>query len=225
MPKPQRGRTREPQRPSAAGPPAELAQNASNNVLDSNAARSSGPPGRRPTYPEAVARYEHGMRAFQERRFADAADAFRAILSQYPEEKELADRVRVYLLACERQVRTDATEPRTLEERLYAATLALNAGKVDDAMRHLTAVVAQDPNHDGALYMLGVVHALREEAAAAVSYLQRAIEQNPENRALALQDSDLERLLQDGSIRAVLEAAGGGAADARRPGPRSRTLR
>src|SRR3712207_7401887 len=38
------------------------------------------------------------------------------------------------------------------------------------------------------------------------SYLQRAIERNPDNRSLALQDSDLERLMQDESIRAALDA-------------------
>jgi tetratricopeptide (TPR) repeat protein len=152
------------------------------------------------------------MRALQEHRYQDAADAFRAVLVQYPEEKELNDRVRLYLALCERHL-SRAPEPRTLEERLYAATLALNAGDKPTAMRHLENVVAQDPNHDGALYMLGVAYAMSDDPETALSYLRRAIQQNPENRALAMQDGDLERLMQDASIRAALEAAGGRSAD------------
>ena len=131
---------------------------------------------------------------------------------QYPEEKELNDRVRLYLSLCERNLNS-APEPETVEERLYAATLALNAGDKQTAMRHLGEIVAQDPNHDGALYMLAVAYALNDDAGRALSYLQRAIQQNPDNRALALQDGDLERLMQDASIRAVLEATAGRSAD------------
>jgi rhomboid protease GluP len=142
---------------------------------------------------------------------------------EYPEEKELNDRVRLYLSLCERNLNS-APEPKTLEERLYAATLALNAGDKQTAMHHLGEVVAQDPNHDGALYMLGVAYALNDDPERALSFLQRAIEQNPDNRALALQDGDLERLMQDASIRAALEATVGRSADTRTP-PRHRPIR
>lgn len=178
---------------------------------------------RRPTYPEAVIRYEGGIKALQEHRFQEAAETFRAVLLQYPEEKELNDRARLYLALCDRHLRS-APEPKTLEERLYAATLALNAGDRQTAVRHLEEIVAQDPNHDAALYMLGVAHALSDERDQALSYLQRAIQQNPDNRALALQDTDLERLMQDESIRAAVEAIPGRPADTRTP-PRHRPIR
>ena len=190
MPKPQRSR------PSLAVPPSEPSN-------PTTAARGNGPI-RRPTYPEAVARYEQGIRFLQEHKFQEAAGAFRSVLTQYPEEKELNDRVRLYLALCERQLKSPA-EPGTTEERLYAATLALNAGDPATALRHLGNIVSQDPDHDGALYMLAVVHALREDSATALTYLRRAIERNPDNRSLALQDADLERLMQDDSVRAALE--------------------
>jgi tetratricopeptide (TPR) repeat protein len=145
------------------------------------------------------------MRAMQEHRYADAVDAFRAMLSQYPEEKELGERVRVYLAACERQQHASSSEPQDQEERLYAATLALNAGDIDRALRHLEAVVAEDGDHDGALYMLGVGYALRNDDQAALEYLQRAIARNPANRLAALRDHDLQRLLQNDAARAALD--------------------
>lgn len=212
MPKPQRGRAR--QTPNASAPlPAELKGTPA--LPPTSAPRASGPI-RRPTYPEAVARYESGMRALQEHRYEEAAQAFRTVLSQFPEEKELADRVRLYLAVCERHLQAEP-EPSTLEERLYAATLAINAGDGAGAAQHLRAILAESPDHDAALYMLGVAHALMNDSTTALSYLQRAIERNPENRALALQDGDLERLMQDESIRAAVEAASGRAGDGRSP--------
>jgi tetratricopeptide (TPR) repeat protein len=218
MPKPLRGRSRQSQS-SPANTPAELALSSPH---PNPSARPSAP-SRRPTYPDAVARYESGIRALQEHRFQEAADAFRSVLMQYPEEKELNDRSRLYLALCERQLRSNP-EPKTPEERMYAATLALNAGDRQTAMRHLGAIVAEDPEHDGALYMLGVAHALSDDAEKAVAFLQQAIQRNPDNLALALQDTDLERLMQNEAIRAAVEATAGRPADVRTP-PRQRPIR
>lgn len=219
MPKPQRGRSRPSLNPPANSP-AELVPDSGSH---SNTALRAGAPARRPTYPEAVSRYESGMRALQEHRYKEAADAFRAGLLQYPEEKELNDRVRLYLALCERHL-SSTPEPKTLEERLYAATLALNAGDPETALRHLGEIVAQDPDHDGALYMLAVAHASSDDPQQALAYLQQAIARNPDNRALALQDGDLERLMQNESIRAAVEATIGRPADMRTP-PRQRPIR
>jgi tetratricopeptide (TPR) repeat protein len=180
----------------------------------STTAKPNGPL-RRPTYPEAVARYEQGIRSLQEHKFQEASEAFRSVLAKYPEEKELNDRARLYLTLCERQLKS-VPEPRTAEERLYAATLALNAGDRAAALNHLGNIVGEDPDHDGALYMLAVVHALQEDSRTALTYLQRAIERNPDNRSLALQDSDLERLMQDETVRAALACGASAKAKSKR---------
>jgi hypothetical protein len=70
----------------------------------------------------------------------------------------------------------------------------------------LRLVRDEDPDNDHALYMLAVAHAQRDEPAEAVAHLERAIALNPENRALARTDPDLEPLRDDESFRAALEA-------------------
>ena len=69
--------------------------------------------------------------------------------------------------------------------------------------------------------MLAVAHAQRGEHAEAIALLERAIALNPENRALARRDADLEPLRQDESFRATLDAAQSAASpprlDRRRP--------
>jgi tetratricopeptide (TPR) repeat protein len=98
--------------------------------------------------------------------------------------------------------------PRTLQERLYASTLALNGGRYDEAIVHLRLVRDEDPDNDHALYMLAVAHAQRGEHAEAVAHLERAIALNRENRALARRDPDLETLRDDEAFQSALEPAG-----------------
>ena len=181
----------------------------------------SAAPQRRSTYFEAVALYERGMEALQRHDYAGAAGQFETMLRQYPEEKELHERVKLYLNICHRHAAPREATPQTIDERLYAATLAINGGRYDEAISHLRLVRDEDPDNDHAIYMLAVAHAQRDEHAEAIAHLERAIALNPENRGLAKTDPDLEPLRGGDSFRQALDTppspAGSRTIDRRRP--------
>ncbi len=162
---------------------------------------------RRAAYQEAVALYEQGVQALQQHKYAQAAELLNRVIEQYPDELDLHERVRLYLRICARQVAPAPAAPRTPAERIYAATLALNAGAAERALPQLQAVLDDDPKNDHALYMLAVVHTMRDEPALALTCLQQAVALNPENRGQARRDPDLERLRQDPEARAFLDNA------------------
>jgi tetratricopeptide (TPR) repeat protein len=166
---------------------------------------------------EAVALYEQGVAALQAHEFARASAVLRSVLSRYPEERELHERVRLYLNVCERHMAPRAAFPTTPEERVFAATLAVNAGNYDEALDHLRTASSEAPEHDHALYMLASVLALRDALDEAVPLLLRAIELNPDNRALARHDPDLEALREFESVRAALEASSPPKTERRKP--------
>jgi tetratricopeptide (TPR) repeat protein len=153
-----------------------------------------------------VAVYERALEALQRHEYDVAGDMLESVLRTYPEEKELHERVKLYLNICRRQAAPRETTPQTIDERLYASTLAINSGKYDEAIVHLRLVRDEDPDNEHALYMLAVAHAQRGEHAEAVAHLERAIALNPENRAQARRDPDLEPLHDDEAFRAALEA-------------------
>jgi outer membrane protein assembly factor BamD (BamD/ComL family) len=148
------------------------------------------PPERRSTYIAAVALYERGLEKLQRHDYRGAAALFESVLVQYGEEKELHERVKLYLNICQRQASSTKSAPHTIEERLYASTLALNGGRYDEAISHLRLVRDEDPDNDHALYMLAVAHAQRGEFA----------------EALAKTDPDLDPVRDDDAFRAALEA-------------------
>lgn len=191
-----------------------------------------GPPARafvppiRTTYLEAVALYERGLQALQAHDYPRAAELLRSVLARYPDEKELHERVRLYLNICERQIAPrPVSVPSSVEERLYAATLALNAGEHGQALSHIQTVIGDEPDNDHAHYMRAVALTLRGDLVGALPSLLRAIELNPENRGLARQDPDLEALRIDDSFRQALDTLQPAARQDRRRSSRSRVTR
>jgi len=210
--KPQENGVRTPP-PSAASPSARTPRKA-----DIGPPAPSTSTSRRSTYFEAVALYERGLEALQRHEYENAIQLLHSVLTTFPDEKELHERVRLYLNVCQRQATNRDDSPTTIAERLFAATLAINGGRYDDALKHLRLVRDEDPDNDHALYMLAVAHTQRGEFAEAVAHLERAVALNPENRSLARQDDDLDPLRDDDAFRAALEASPAArAADRRRP--------
>jgi outer membrane protein assembly factor BamD (BamD/ComL family) len=166
---------------------------------------------------DAVALYEQGLERLQRHDYGGATESLESVLRLYPEEKELHERVRLYLNICRKQASNNQAVPQTIEERLYASTLALNGGRYDEAISHLRLVRDEDPDNDHALYMLAVAHAQRGELAEAVAHVERAIAMNPENRALARTDPDLDPLRGDDAFTAALEAPAMMRPERRRP--------
>jgi tetratricopeptide (TPR) repeat protein len=163
-------------------------------------------PPRKPTFYEAIALYESGVRALQRHDYDAGAEAFRSVLQRYPEERELLERARLYLRVCERETAQRPAGPQTAQERVYAATMALNAGDADTALNHLQRVLDQDPDNDHAHYILAVALSSRDQPGKALDHLRRAITLNPDNRSLARQDPDLEGVRNLNEFRSMLDS-------------------
>jgi len=151
--------------------------------------------------------YERGLQALQRRDFAASADALRTVIERYPDERELLERARLYLKVCERELEPKEPTPKTADEWVYAATVALNAGDETTAHRHLQRALAEDARHDHAHYMMAVVSSRRNDPPAALDHLRQAVSLNPENRSLARQDPDLDVLRDEPAFKAALDAS------------------
>jgi tetratricopeptide (TPR) repeat protein len=209
-----RARSSSPERPKRRGaspsPPAPMRPSRPERRVP------LAPPPPPPSHLEAVALYERGVEALQRRAFEAAAATFRDILDRYPEEREIDERARLYLKVCERELTAARPTPETAEEMLLSATVALNSGDYDRALSLLRRVRADDAENDHAEYMLAAIAAARGEHTQSLDHLRRAIELNPENRALARQDGDFEALRASDTFRLLVEPAPGSSTGRRR---------
>ena len=149
--------------------------------------------------------YERGLQALQRRDFAASADALRSVIERYPDERELLERARLYLKVCERELEPKEPAPKTADEWVYAATVALNAGDETTALQHLQRALTADARHDHAHYMMSVASARRGDTTAALEHLRRAVALNPENRSIARQDPELDLLRDAAAFKAALD--------------------
>jgi tetratricopeptide (TPR) repeat protein len=92
----------------------------------------------------------------------------------------------------------------------------MNSGDYASALEHLRAVEQQLPESDHAQYMRAVIAAARGDHGEALDRMRRAIELNPENRALARHDSDLDALRGDETFRLLVEPTAGSSVGRRR---------
>ena len=188
------------QKQPSSGNPAESSRRA---VTAATRRRTTLAQAQQEAYQQALGRYEQAMAALQHREFETAAALFRQVIDEFPAERELHERSRRYLQVCQRES-LEAPTPETLDERVYAATLALNAGLHDEALQHLDAAQRQSPDSDRVQYMLALARADGGDLRAAGTHLLRAIELNPENRYLARHEPSLERLREDETIQEAL---------------------
>ena len=144
--------------------------------------------------PGGVAVFQQAMASLQRKQFSAAAAGFRAILERYPAERALLDRSRVYLELAQRELTREAANPKTVEERLTAATAALNNELDAEAERFVRSVLAEDARHELALYLMAAIEARRGDTDAALAFLGRSIGVSPEVRAQARHDVDFEPL-------------------------------
>jgi tetratricopeptide (TPR) repeat protein len=154
----------------------------------------AAPPAPAGPAPEAVARFERGIAALHRNAHAAAAAEFRSILADFPSEGSIGDRARVYLGLCERALASTPAGPKTTEERLTAATAALNNGDLTRAGELAAGVLESDPKQDLALYLLAAVAARQGQLDTAIDRLRKAVALSPEAGAQARHDQDFESL-------------------------------
>lgn len=69
------------------------------------------------------------------------------------------------------------------DSNLKSAIELIDAGRIEDAVSTLEEILKQDPKNEQALVELAMINLLDlKQSAAAIDYLERAIEVNPENR-------------------------------------------
>lgn len=210
-----------PRKPAVSKSPAKAAAPATAGTAARPKAKTpTPPPPKRSTYADAVLLYERGLHALQAKRYRDAAETLRRVIAEFPEEIELHERAQLYIRVCERQLAPLDATPKTPDEQVYAATLALNSGAVDRAIGLLNAALQQQADNDAAEYMLGVALAVRGDQPGALQHLARALELNPECRDAMRKETELEALRATDELQALLAAAASAPRKEKRAQPR-----
>lgn len=160
----------------------------------------------RPPAADAVAQLERGMKELQGHDYAAAVSTFKKLVADFPSEGFLADRARVYLELAQREVRKRSGNQGTVEERLTAATAALNNDQDSEAARLAESVLKEDASQDLAVYLLAVIATRAGRLDEAIERLREAIELNPECRLQSRNDEEFDPIMDHPDYQQLMEA-------------------
>ena len=117
----------------------------------------------------AIELFEKGAKALGKRDFDKARDHFEGVVSQFPDERDVLERARAYLVICSRALdKKPAFKPKTFDEVLHQGVFLHNRGEYDEALKLLRQAADMQPKSDHAQYCLAATAARAGDAEAAI---------------------------------------------------------
>lgn len=140
--------------------------------------------------------------------FSRAKHSFESLLVDHPEETEIHERAKVLINACEKKIHEKArTVLRSADDHYNVGVADLNRRALDSAVQHLQHALKLTPKADHVLYALAAANALQGNREQSLNCLKQAIHYHPENRFLALRDSDFESLQEDPDFKQLVTSS------------------
>ena len=148
-----------------------------------------------PRHIQAVQSYEAGLRALQEHKFDKAKGHLQKVLSG--PDKSLADRARVHLATCDKNLEKPALQFKSAEEHYDYAVSLINVGDYVTAREQLEQLLKQNPKAEFVLYGLAALDCLTGHVEESLKKLGEAIHLKPGLRFQARNDTDFQNLAED----------------------------
>jgi tetratricopeptide (TPR) repeat protein len=151
--------------------------------------------------------YEKAVAMFNARKYSRA----HTLLEKAVEGPDLTirHRAQVYAEICRRQIGHEKLQLKTAEDHYNYAVKLMNDRRFDDARQHLQRALQMAPKAGYVHYANAVLSALQGDAESAFGNLKKAIEIDPLNRVLALNDADLAAVASHPPIVHLLSEGGG----------------
>ena len=157
-------------------------------------------------YQKALEILERALKALYKGDPGKAKEHLEKLQENYPEEREMMDRVHSYLLVCEKQL-SPQRRPKNAEEMVNAGVMSLNGGDAAQAVKHLSKALDLEPKSAHIHYCLAAAHARSGDASTTAKHLKQAISADPSSRFHAKTDDDFAGVRDTTEVSALLVEA------------------
>lgn len=154
------------------------------------------PPRRQPST-GVIKGFEHAVKVFNRRQFAEARELFEGVQSRYPQEVEINARAQTYIQVCNQKLARPISSPRDADELYDRGVVALNIGDFTQARQLFEKALRMRPDEAHLLYSLAATYAQTGSADEALDYLHRSIQIQPRYRNQVISDTDFTQLHND----------------------------
>jgi tetratricopeptide (TPR) repeat protein len=159
----------------------------------------------------AITIYTTGLEALSRHEWSAARERFLEVSSGYAEERELAERARMYSRICDQRLAPQEVEPTTGVAAYRRAVFLSNHGRHDEALKLFDRALAETPLSADYLYARAATWALKGVADRAVADLRQAILVDRTVRFQAANDPDFQRVREEPAFIDIIEPTPTGA--------------
>jgi tetratricopeptide (TPR) repeat protein len=157
-------------------------------------------------YEKALAGLERAMKAMYKGDVERAKEQLLRLQEANANETALMDRVRSYLVVCERHL-SPQKRPKSAEECVTAGVMHHNEDDFPQAIKQFTKALDMEPRNPHAAYCLAATHARTGDASSTARILKQAIQADPNNRVYANSDHDFDGVRDEREIASLLAEA------------------
>ncbi|UCE41072.1 MAG: tetratricopeptide repeat protein [Candidatus Aminicenantes bacterium] len=154
-------------------------------------------------YEKILAAYGQAVKAYRKGDCAKAKELFKAFLEKHDTEKELVDRVHLYLALCENREKKETISLKTFEDYYEYAVYKLNQGDHGEAIKLLEKAKTQKPKEGKVSYLMALTYRHMEETEKCLENLKDAVHKDKFFGILAQNESGFEPLWEDKKFKII----------------------
>ena len=160
------------------------------------------------TFTVALKSYDSAMKPLGKRDWKKSKELLEKFIEEYegkPDVAEIIDRARVHLSTCNQKLAPPPPDPDSAGAWLHQGVALANAVRVDEALESLDQALQLGAPASRVDYARAAAMAIADRNDEALSWLAKAIEADPENKAFSLGDPDFERLREMAGYVSLVE--------------------
>ena len=148
-------------------------------------------------YDLALTAYNQAMKAFHKADFPKAVERLQAFLEKHSSEKELVDRVKIYLSICEKRLKKEKIILKSFEDYYQFGVYKLNRNEFPEALKAFEKAHEIQPKEGKILYLIANVYHKMEQDDECLEFLKSAVKADKYFGILARNEIDFEDLHED----------------------------
>jgi len=156
-------------------------------------------------YEQALTAYNLAMKSFNKGEFQKAKEGLSAIAGSFPEEREVIDRVNIYLQICENRLNPPKVPLNTRKDFFQNGVYLMNQGQYAEALESLEKALSKEPKNAKFLFAMADVSCLKGDLDQCLDFLKQAVGLDPSLAILAKNEVDFESIREDSRFLEITE--------------------
>lgn len=156
-------------------------------------------------YQKALNLYSQGIKDFRKEDYEKAISSFESLMEKFPDEHELIDRAKVYLILCKKGLKKESISPKTLEDYLFYGQMKINQGDFEEALKLLEKALEFKKDEARVYYLMSIAYIQSHRADDSLEALKKAIQKDKSLAILSQNEPDLEPLREDKRFKVLVK--------------------